>query len=62
LNIISANEGDINVWKAADRPIEIMYFTGNETALLVQPRNLIVVGVKWSVAHETHLTTSCHGR
>jgi Fe-S cluster assembly protein SufD len=31
--------------KVADRPIEIMYFsTGNEAALLVQPRNLIVVG------------------
>jgi Fe-S cluster assembly protein SufD len=28
--------------KVADRPIEIMYFsTGNEAALLVQPRNLI---------------------
>ncbi|MFV8336752.1 Fe-S cluster assembly protein SufD [Flavobacterium sp. RSP29] len=31
--------------KVADKPIEIMYFsTGNEAALLVQPRNLVIVG------------------
>lgn len=31
--------------KVADKPIEIMYFsTGNEAALMVQPRNLVIVG------------------
>jgi Fe-S cluster assembly protein SufD len=31
--------------KVADRPIEIMYFsTGNEAALLVQSKNLVIVG------------------
>ena len=31
--------------KVADKPIEIIYFsTGNEAALMVQPRNLIIVG------------------
>jgi Fe-S cluster assembly protein SufD len=31
--------------KVVDKPIEIIYFsTGNEAALLVQPRNLIIVG------------------
>jgi Fe-S cluster assembly protein SufD len=31
--------------KVADKPIEIMYFsTGNESALMVQPRNLVIVG------------------
>lgn len=48
LNTAFANEGayiNIPKSKVADKPIEIMYFsTGNESALLVQPRNLIVVG------------------
>ncbi|MES2573375.1 MAG: Fe-S cluster assembly protein SufD [Bacteroidota bacterium] len=48
LNTAFANEGayiNIPKSKVADKPIEIMYFsTGNETALLVQPRNLIIVG------------------
>ncbi len=48
LNTAFANEGAyINIpnSKVVDKPIEIMYFsTGSETALLVQPRNLIVVG------------------
>ena len=43
-----ANEGayiNIPKSKVADKPIEIMYFsTGNEAALLVQPRNLVIVG------------------
>ena len=47
LNTAFANEGayiNIPKNKVADKPIEIMYFsTGNESALLVQPRNLIVV-------------------
>uniref|UniRef100_UPI00404B7C89 Fe-S cluster assembly protein SufD n=1 Tax=Flavobacterium sp. TaxID=239 RepID=UPI00404B7C89 len=31
--------------KVADKPIEIIYFsTGNEAALMVQPRNLVIVG------------------
>jgi Fe-S cluster assembly protein SufD len=48
LNTAFANEGAyINIPKStvALKPIEIMYFsTGNEAALLVQPRNLIIVG------------------
>lgn len=48
LNTAFANEGayiNIPKSKVADKPIEIMYFsTGSETALLAQPRNLIVVG------------------
>lgn len=44
LNTAFANEGayiNIPKSKVADKPIEIMYFsTGNEAALLVQPRNL----------------------
>ncbi len=48
LNTAFAIEGayiNIPKSKVADKPIEIMYFsTGNEAALLVQPRNLVVVG------------------
>jgi Fe-S cluster assembly protein SufD len=48
LNTAFANEGayiNIPKSKVVDKPIEIMYFsTGREAALLVQPRNLIVVG------------------
>ncbi len=48
LNTAFANEGAyINIPKSTvvRKPIEIMYFsTGNEAALLVQPRNLIIVG------------------
>jgi Fe-S cluster assembly protein SufD len=48
LNTAFANEGayiNIPKRKVVDKPIEIMYFsTGSETALLVQPRNLIIVG------------------
>lgn len=48
LNTAFASEGayiNIPKNKVADKPIEIMYFsTGNEAALLVQPRNLIIVG------------------
>ena len=48
LNTAFANEGayiNIPKSKVADKPIEIMYFsTGTEAALLVQPRNLIIVG------------------
>ena len=48
LNTAFANEGAyINMPKSkvADKPIEIMYFsTGSEKALLVQPRNLVIVG------------------
>lgn len=47
LNTAFANEGayiHIPKSKVADKPIEIMYFsTGNEIALMVQPRNLVVV-------------------
>ncbi len=47
LNTAFANEGayiNIPKNKIADKPIEIMYFsTGSEAALLVQPRNLIIV-------------------
>ncbi|QBN19375.1 Fe-S cluster assembly protein SufD [Flavobacterium nackdongense] len=48
LNTAFANEGayiNIPKSKVVDKPIEIMYFsTGNEAALLVQPRNLVIVG------------------
>ncbi len=48
LNTAFANEGAyINIPKSklADKPIEIMYFsTGSEAALMVQPRNLVIVG------------------
>lgn len=48
LNTAFANEGayiNIPKSKVADKPIEIMYFsTGNEAALMVQPRNLVIVG------------------
>ncbi|MBG6063224.1 Fe-S cluster assembly protein SufD [Flavobacterium sp. CG_9.1] len=48
LNTAFAMEGayiNIPKSKVADKPIEIMYFsTGNEAALLVQPRNLVIVG------------------
>ena len=48
LNTAFAKEGayiNIPKSKVADKPIEILYFsTGNEAALLVQPRNLVVVG------------------
>ncbi len=48
LNTAFANEGayiNIPKSKVADKPVEIMYFsTGNEAALMVQPRNLVIVG------------------
>jgi len=48
LNTAFANEGayiNIPKSKVVDKPIEIMYFsTGSEAALLVQPRNLVIVG------------------
>jgi Fe-S cluster assembly protein SufD len=48
LNTAFANEGayiNIPKSKVVDKPIEIMYFsTGNEAALMVQPRNLVIVG------------------
>ncbi|MBN9285419.1 MULTISPECIES: Fe-S cluster assembly protein SufD [Flavobacterium] len=48
LNTAFAYEGAyINIPKSkiADKPIEVIYFsTGNEAALMVQPRNLIIVG------------------
>ena len=48
LNTAFAKEGayiSIPKSKVADKPIEIMYFsTGSEKALLVQPRNLVIVG------------------
>jgi Fe-S cluster assembly protein SufD len=48
LNTAFANEGayiNIPKSKVVDKPVEIMYFsTGSEAALLVQPRNLVVVG------------------
>ncbi len=48
LNTAFANEGayiNIPKSKVVQKPIEIMYFsTGNEAALMVQPRNLIIVG------------------
>ncbi len=47
LNTAFANEGayiNIPKNKVVEKPIEIMYFsTGSEAALLVQPRNLVVV-------------------
>lgn len=48
LNTAFASEGayiNIPKGKVADKPIEVIYFsTGNEAALMVQPRNLIIVG------------------
>lgn len=48
LNTAFAHEGayiNIPKNKIADKPIEIIYFsTGEESALMLQPRNLIVVG------------------
>lgn len=48
LNTAFASEGAyINIprGKIADKPVEILYFsTGSESALLLQPRNLIIVG------------------
>jgi Fe-S cluster assembly protein SufD len=48
LNTAFANEGayiNIPKSKVVEKPIEIMYFsTASEVALLVQPRNLIIVG------------------
>ena len=48
LNTAFASEGayiNIPKSKVVDKPIEILYFsTGNEAALMVQPRNLIIVG------------------
>ncbi|MES2545271.1 MAG: Fe-S cluster assembly protein SufD [Bacteroidota bacterium] len=48
LNTAFASEGAyVNVPKSkvVEKPIEIIYFsTGNETALMTQPRNLIIVG------------------
>ena len=48
LNTAFANEGAyINIPKSTvvRKPIEIMYFsTGSESALMVQPRNLVIVG------------------
>ncbi len=48
LNTAFAQEGafiNIPKNKVADKPIEIIHFsTGNENALMVQPRNLIIVG------------------
>lgn len=48
LNTAFANEGafiNIPKNKVADKPVEIMFLsTGNEAALMVQPRNLIIVG------------------
>ena len=48
LNTAFANEGayiNIPKSKVVNKPIEIMYFsTGSEAALMVQPRNLVIVG------------------
>src|SRR5690606_11978772 len=48
LNTAFAKEGafiNIPKGKIADKPIEIIHFsTGNEAAIMLQPRNLIVVG------------------
>ncbi len=48
LNTAFASEGayiHIPKSKVVDKPIEIMYFsTGSETSLMLQPRNLVVVG------------------
>jgi Fe-S cluster assembly protein SufD len=30
--------------KVADKPVEIMYFSTGSEALMVQPRNLVIVG------------------
>ncbi|MFP5437699.1 MAG: Fe-S cluster assembly protein SufD [Bacteroidia bacterium] len=48
LNTAFASEGafiNIPKGKVADKPIEVMYLsTGSEAALMVQPRNLVIVG------------------
>ena len=48
LNTAFANEGayiNIPKSKVVEKPIEIIYFsTGSEAALMIQPRNLVVVG------------------
>ena len=48
LNTAFANEGAyifVPKSKVVDKPIEIMYFsTGSEASLMVQPRNLVVIG------------------
>ncbi|MFD2892180.1 Fe-S cluster assembly protein SufD [Flavobacterium chuncheonense] len=48
LNTAFSHEGayiNIPKSKVVDKPIEIIYFsTGNEAALMVQPRNLVIVG------------------
>ncbi len=48
LNTAYSKEGafiHIHKHKAADKPIQIVHFaTGNEAALMLQPRNLIIVG------------------
>lgn len=48
LNTAFASEGayiNIPKSKVVEKPIEIIYFsTGSETALMVQPRNLVIVG------------------
>lgn len=48
LNTAFANEGayiNIPKSKVVEKPIEIIYFsTGSEAALMVQPRNLIIIG------------------
>ena len=48
LNTAFANEGayiNIPKSKVVEKPIEIIYFsTGSEAALMVQPRNLVIVG------------------
>ena len=48
LNTAFASEGayvNIPKNKVADKPVEIVYLsTGNEAALMIQPRNLIIVG------------------
>lgn len=48
LNTAFANEGayiNIPKSKVVEKPVEIIYFsTGNESALMVQPRNLVIVG------------------
>jgi Fe-S cluster assembly protein SufD len=47
LNTALLLKGSISTYqnKVADKPVEIMYFsTGSEAALMVQPRNLVIVG------------------
>jgi Fe-S cluster assembly protein SufD len=48
LNTAFASEGafiNIPKGKVADKPVEVMYLsTGSEAALMVQPRNLVIVG------------------